>query len=349
LREPIIAELRKLKAYICNEQQTKALAGLLLTPNGTVNPLCVGQPPQKIARMAGFEVPENTSILVVEIAGIGKQHPLSAEKLSPVLSLLFVRDFSAAVDSCEAILRFGGLGHTCVIHARDQAHIREYGLRMPAFRVLVNTPSPQGSTGVTTGIPPSMTLGCGAIAGNITSDNIGPMHLVNVKRIAFAVRKAEEAFTIPAAGATVAKTADPSSVDRQTVVAAVEKYLAQRGITTTAAAPQAIGTSSPKTVIASPSPAFETVTKVVDRFLNSKRTEKTTESRECPLPAPIQPEELDSSLPEPEIRIVDFVCESDVREAVKQSRKIFIGPKTIVTPSAREFASQYDTLVLAKR
>ena len=87
-----------------------------------------------------------------------------------------------------------GLGHTCVIHAKDDARIREFAMRMPAFRVLANTSSPQGSTGITTNVFPAMTLGCGAVAGNITSDNIGPLNLINVKRLAYVARKAEEAF-----------------------------------------------------------------------------------------------------------------------------------------------------------
>ena len=128
-----MAALKARKAFICDAKQTEALAKLLLTPQFTVNPDCVGQAPTRIAQMAGFEVPADTSILVVEIKGVGKQHPLSAEKLSPVLSVYFVADFAAAVDACEAILRFGGLGHTSVIHANDDARIREYGLRMPSF------------------------------------------------------------------------------------------------------------------------------------------------------------------------------------------------------------------------
>src|SRR5207245_10814128 len=122
---------------------------------------------------------------------------LSAENLSPVLSRYIVKDFAAGRDVCESLLRFGGLGHTCVIHSNDDARIREYGLRMPAFRVLVNTPAPQGSTGITTNVLPSMTLGCGAIAGNITSANIGPLHLINVKRIAYPVLAPEDAFEDP--------------------------------------------------------------------------------------------------------------------------------------------------------
>ncbi len=329
LREPILAELRKRKAHLCDEAQTKTLASVLLTSSLTVNPHCVGQSPQKIAQMAGFTVSGDAPILVAEIHGVGKQHPLSAEKLSPVLSVLFVKDFNAALDACEAILRFGGLGHTCVIHARDQARIREYGLRMPAFRVLVNTPAPHGSTGITTNVQPSMTLGCGAIAGNSTSDNIGPMHLLNIKRIAFAVRKPEEAFTIPAASAQTA--AKGGAVDRQKVVAAVEKYLSQRGIASTGVSP----------------PIPQTVSGIVDRFLESKRPIQPAPSISCPLPQAA--EQPVAAEPAPEVKIVDFVCENDVKEAVRQSRKIFIGPKTIVTPSAREMAAQYDTLVVTKR
>ena len=88
-----------------------------------------------------------------------------------------------------ACCEFGGLGHTCCIYSKDDARIRQYARRMPAFRVLVNTPAPQGSTGITTNVFPSMTLGCGAVAGNITSDNVGPQHLINIKRLAYAVRK----------------------------------------------------------------------------------------------------------------------------------------------------------------
>src|SRR5579864_983906 len=117
LRERIVAALKARHAFLCDAHQTEALAKRLVTPSFGINPECVGQSPGKIAKMAGFDVPRDTSILVVEIPGVGKQHPLSAEKLSPVLSLYFVADFAAALDGCEAILRFGGLGHTCVIHA----------------------------------------------------------------------------------------------------------------------------------------------------------------------------------------------------------------------------------------
>jgi acyl-CoA reductase-like NAD-dependent aldehyde dehydrogenase len=112
----------------------------------------VGQSPSKIAKMAGFEVPPGTSIICAHVEGVGKQHPLSAEKLSPVLSLYFVGDFNAALDTCFALLKFGGAGHTAAIYSKNDARTREYALRMPANRILVNTPTPQGSTGITTNI-----------------------------------------------------------------------------------------------------------------------------------------------------------------------------------------------------
>jgi acetaldehyde dehydrogenase (acetylating) len=299
LREGIVAALKSRKAFLCDAQQTEALARLLLTPNFTVNPDCVGQPAPKIAHLAGFEVPPDTSILVVEIQGVGKQHPLSAEKLSPVLSLHFVRDFGAALDACEALLRFGGLGHTAVIHATDDTRIREFALRMPAFRVLANTSAPQGSTGITTNVFPAMTLGCGAVAGNITSDNIGPLNLINIKRLAYMTRKAEEAFESPEFAAS-----DVGGVQRHEIVAAVERYLAKRGLDQPA----------PVTTAVAPQPTLP-----VDRH--------------------------EASAVEP-IQIADFVCEDDVRQALKKSKKIYIGPSSIVTPSARDFALQHDVLVL---
>ncbi len=192
LRDAMLAEFKRLKAHLCSDAERTALEKTLFTGGTTVRAECVGQSPQKIAQLAGFSVPAETSIIVAEIQGIGPQHPLSAEKLSPVLALLFVDHFEAAVAACEQILHFGGLGHTAVIHAADDARIRQYGLRMPAFRVLVNTSSPQGSVGISTNVQPSMTLGCGAMAGNITSDNVGPQHLINIKRIAWKVNKADE-------------------------------------------------------------------------------------------------------------------------------------------------------------
>jgi acetaldehyde dehydrogenase (acetylating) len=273
LRERILSLLKAQKAYIATDAQKEALGKLLITPNWTVNPNCVGQAPTRIAKMAGFEVPPDTSIICCEVSGVGKQHPLSAEKLSPVLSLYFLPDFNACVETCYALLKFGGLGHTAAIYSNNDARTREYAMRMPAYRVLVNTPSPQGSTGITTNVFPAMTLGCGAAAGNSTSDNVGPLHLINIKRLAYVVRKPEEAFEMPLDYNAASYPPAPGApnvnltIDHNTVVAAVERYLASRGVAVPTPAPakaadgHACSCGTPK-----PAPASVSAD-VVDRFL----------------------------------------------------------------------------------
>lgn len=267
LREQIVAELKARKAFFCNEAQQQAMARVLVTPSFTINSKCVGQSPTKIAQMAGFEVPADTSIIMVELKGVGREHPLSMEKLSPVLAMYFRPDWAACLDACEALMRFGGLGHTCGIYATDNARIREFGLRMPAMRVVVNTPAPQGSTGITTSLPPAMTLGCGAMAGNSTGDSVGPMHLLNIKRVAHAVRKPEEAFTQPAED----EPAQAGPVGRQAVAAAVDRFMASRGMggAATRVAP-APAPAAPK--VSAPAPA-DVAAQVVDRFLSRRSTE----------------------------------------------------------------------------
>ena len=337
LRDRIIARLKVRKAFLCTPEQAKALARVLLTPQFTVTADCVGQAAPVIARKAGIDVPSDTSVLVAEIAGVGKEHPLSAEKLSPVLSLLFVDNFEAAILACQAILRFGGLGHTCAIYGTDDARIREYAMRMPAFRVLANTPTPQGATGITTNVFPAMTLGCGAVAGNITSDNIGPQHLINMKRLAYYVRSAEEAF--PGMSAPGDSTTGP--IDREKIVSAVERYLQNRGVAPTAGLAASLPPSSPARV-----PAVVSVADLVDQALASRRAQLA--SVVTPTAAPtVDP--VPETSPLPPLPIADFVCEDDVRQAIRKDRKIYIGTKTIVTPSARDLGSQYGILVQAER
>ena len=329
LRDTILAELKKNGAYLLSAEERGKLERVLFKPGtAQISAECVGQSSQKIAEIAGISVPAGARILVAEIEGVGRQHLFSAEKLSPVLAVYFPDTYAGCLEACEKIIHFGGLGHTCVIFSNDEARVREFGLKMPAFRVLVNTPSPHGSTGITTNVLPSMTLGCGAMAGNITSDNVGPLHLINIKRIAWAVRTAAEAFTVPLPGAATA--AKPKSA----VSAAVEKFLAQRGLSTAPAAkPQA-------------APLRSLVESVVDQFLASKPAAPTS-APVCPVAPEPAPQALEP--PAPPVVIVDFVCEADVRAAIAQNKKIYIGPKSIVTPSAREAAGPNEVLVLARR
>ena len=363
LRDRILAELKKQGAYMMNDAERKAVEKALFKYGTVVSAECVGQSPQRIAEMAGFRVPPETRILVAEIHGVGKEHPLSAEKLSPVLALLFVDSFDAACQACDQILQFGGLGHTCVIFATDEGRVRQFGLRMPAFRVLVNTASPQGSTGITTGVQPSMTLGCGAMAGNITSDNVGPQHLINIKRIAWAIRTPAEAFPdAPPAQAGAA-------IDKAALVAAVEKYLAQKGVAVTSASvAEAVAAALPSPP-PSPKPSASglrpTIEGVVDRFLATRRAAAAPAATcGCALPAaapssppappapaqkPPAPAPAPASVPAPQIEIVDFVCEADVRAAIDKKKKIYVGPRTIITPAARELAGRDEIIVLAQR
>jgi len=356
LRDRMLAEFKARGAYLLNDQERTAIEKTLFTHGTSVRPECVGKSPQHIAQMAGLSVPPGTSILVAEINGVGKDHPLSAEKLSPVLALLFTDSFDAAVEACEAILQFGGLGHTCVIHSQSETNVRRYGERVSAFRVVVNTAAPQGSVGITTGLQPSMTLGCGAAAGNITSDNVGPQHLINIKRVSWAIRTPEEAMP-PAPAATA------GAIDKSTLVAAVERYLAQKGLSVSnPAVAAAVAAALPSLPPPAPAPVRpvlrDTVSGVVDRFLAAKTREVPPAGPSCgcgvktaePQPeTPTARTATPASIPAPKVEIVDFVCEADVREAMARKRKIFVGPKSIVTPAARELAGREEILVMAER
>jgi len=355
LREAVLAELKRNGAYLMNDAERAAVEKTLFAGGARVRGECVGKSPQKIAEMAGFSVPAETTILAGEISGIGKDHPLSAEKLSPVLALYWVEDFDAGVRACEAVLRFGGIGHTAVIHARDEARVAEFARRVPAFRVLVNTPSPQGSVGITTNLQPSMTLGCGAIGGNVTADNVGPLHLVNIKRVAWAVRSTAEAAARADSGM--------KALDRAALAAAVERYLAERGVRIRRAGVQeAVRAAMPAGAAPAEAAApgevpAEAVEAAVDRYLAGQGAAPACACSHAPSAAgasgpagkPAPAAEKPPEPPAPKIEIADFVCEADVREAIAKKKKIFIGKKTIVTPAARDAAATEEVLVMAER
>src|SRR5207247_7856085 len=150
-------------------------------------PKLVGKSAVSVAEQAGIAVPGNARVLIAELRGVGRDFPLSIEKLCPVLSYYVVADWREGCERCIQILRYGGMGHTMSIHSRDDQIVLEFGLKKPAFRIVVNSPTTHGSIGLTTGLDPAMTLGCGGYGGNITSDNISPRHLLNIKRLAFEV------------------------------------------------------------------------------------------------------------------------------------------------------------------
>ena len=163
---------------------------MLVSPQRLTQPALVGKPATLIAEKAGITVPHGTRALIAPLAGVGRDFPLSIEKLCPVLSYYVVRDWREGCERCKEILRYGGMGHTMSIHSRNEQVILEFGLHKPAYRICVNTPTTHGSIGLTTGLDPAMTLGCGGFGGNITSDNISPRHLLNIKRLAYELRPA---------------------------------------------------------------------------------------------------------------------------------------------------------------
>jgi acetaldehyde dehydrogenase (acetylating) len=175
-------------AYFLSADETARVAGALVTPQRLPSPDLVGRSAETVAQKAGVQVPTGTKVLVAELAGVGRDFPLSIEKLCPVLSFYVVADWQEACERCKQILRYGGMGHTMSIHSTNDDIILQFGLHKPAFRIIVNSSTTHGSIGLTTGLDPAMTLGCGGFGGNSTSDNISPRHLLNIKRLAYELR-----------------------------------------------------------------------------------------------------------------------------------------------------------------
>ena len=164
---------------------------VLVTPQRLPNPALVGKPATLVAEKAGITVPPETRVLIAPLTGVGRDFPCRSRSSAPVLSYYVVKDWREGCERCMQILRYGGMGHTMSIHSQNEQVILEFGLKKPAFRICVNTPTTHGSIGLTTGLDPAMTLGCGGFGGNITSDNITPRHLLNIKRLAYEIRPAD--------------------------------------------------------------------------------------------------------------------------------------------------------------
>jgi len=296
-------------AYFLSKEQQDALTRVVATATNTLNPKIVGKSANAIAEMAGIKIPDGTRAMMCELSGVGRDHPLSMEKLSPILAYYVVDNLEEGCDRCAQILRYGGMGHTASIHTESRDAAREYGIRMPASRIVVNSPSTHGAIGFTTDLEPSMTLGCGSWGGNVTSDNISPKHLIDIKRIAFETRPINRAATT--AQPSVARPA--ASVDRAEIAAMVDRFLAERRINQPAqSTPPSVSAPSPTP----PQPAPQ---------------------RTAPMPA--------STNGASNGRVYDFVCEEDVKRAIASREKINVNSKTIITPAARELGDERDIFV----
>lgn len=187
--QPIAGRLRQLMeaecAYFTDESQTDALRKILFHAEGNINVASVGKSPQYLAAMAGIRIPSHARILVAPLNKVGKEEPLSREKMTTVLGWYEANGWEAGCERCIELINFGGRGHSLIIHATDEKVIMAFGLEKPVFRIGVNTMGTLGAIGLTTRVMPSLTLGAGGIGGSITGDNIGVYHLFNIKRMAF--------------------------------------------------------------------------------------------------------------------------------------------------------------------
>ena len=224
-------EMTRSGAHFLDQKETAKLSALAVKENGSLNTAIVGKSAERIAAMAGIHVAAGTRCLVARLTGVGRDHPLSREKLSPILAFYVEDGWEACCERVLEILQFGGMGHTMSIHSEDREIIMKFARTKPVFRICVNTLASVGAVGLTTGLEPSMTLGCGALGGNITSDNIMPRHLINVKRLAFETRtfaqaKSGEPDPAPCSSEviTIGKPTVPGDDLRERIARALGEY-----------------------------------------------------------------------------------------------------------------------------
>lgn len=186
-------EFKRQGGFFLNQNEAQRLGRFILRSEGTMNPAIVGKSVEAVAKMSGLEqIPPGTRVLLASENGVGKDHPFSYEKLGLILAYYVEEDQEAALNRCVEILRHEGAGHTFSIHARDEKVVERFSKAVPASRIMVNSPSALGGIGATTNLFPALTLGCGAVGGSSSSNNIGPLDLVNLKRVAWGVRELEE-------------------------------------------------------------------------------------------------------------------------------------------------------------
>jgi acetaldehyde dehydrogenase (acetylating) len=172
-------------AHFVNADEARALERVLFHSGHLIDPKAVGKSPQQLAQMAGISVPATARILVARLSKVGREEPLSGEKLTTVLGWYECDGWESGCERSIELINYGGRGHSLVIHAQDDNVIMRFGLEKPVFRIVVNTMGTLGTTGLTTGVVPSMTLGSGGVGGSITGDNIGVHHMYNIKRLAY--------------------------------------------------------------------------------------------------------------------------------------------------------------------
>ncbi len=185
MEEAVRKEAARQGFYFMTTEEAGRLAKLLFKPNGALNPEIVGKDARTLAQMAGFSVPEFVKILVAKEQEAGPTRPYSMEKLCPVLAFFVMDSEDAVLEKAVEVLRHEGSGHTFAMHAEDKDVVRKFALQIPVSRFPVNTPAALGGIGATTALFPALTLGCGAVGGSSTSNNISPLDLINIRRVAW--------------------------------------------------------------------------------------------------------------------------------------------------------------------
>jgi acetaldehyde dehydrogenase (acetylating) len=321
--EAAVREQFKLQGgHFLNSSEADTVAKVLLTPQRTLNAAIVGKSADFIANLAGISIPGNTRCLLADCSGVGRDHPWSIEKLSPTLAFYIADGIEQGANRCEEILRFGGMGHTAGMHTESREAAIRYGEQMPASRVVINSPTTHGAIGLSTDLPPSMTLGCGSWGGNVTSDNVSPIHLMDIKRVAFETKPVNVAKPESRESAAVAVSAPAPSpigtrptVKREQIAAIVDQFLSKK----LAETPTSETEKTPSAPEPAPSPAESPVKTIIHEI----RPQSLTENGAVRTPT-------------------DFVSETDVRNAIEKGEKIYITAKTILTPSARDLGEEKD-------
>lgn len=234
IEKDVIEEVKKQGGYFLSEADSNKLSKFILRANGTMNPVIVGKDAKTLAKLANITIPDGTRVLLSRQTTVSKTNPYSREKLCTILAFYVENDWESACDRCMEILYNEGVGHTMCLHTNDKRVIKEFALKKPVSRLLVNTPGSLGGVGATTNLEPALTLGCGAVGGSATSDNITPKNLINIKRVAYGVREIEDTPKMATfyksektQNVNIPKNEDMSSSDIERITKAVMARLGQ--------------------------------------------------------------------------------------------------------------------------
>lgn len=315
---PIVAQVReqfKLQGgHFLNQTEAEAVAKILLTPQRTLNAGIVGKSAEYIANLAGISVPSGTRCLVADCGGVGRDFPWSIEKLSPTLAFFVVDGIEQGANRCEEILQFGGMGHTAGMHTQSREAAILYGQQMPASRVVINSPTTHGAIGFSTDLSPSMTLGCGSWGGNVTSDNVSPIHLMDIKRVAFETKPVKgQRSKVEGQSVSIPQISSVKTTKREEIASIVDSFLRKKLSENPIESKETI--SNPQSAI--PNPKTESPVKTI---IHELKVEQPSNGNK----------------PNP----VDFVSEEDVKKAIRDGEKIYTHAKTIITPSAKDLGEE---------